>query len=752
MNPGSDQDSNVLPGIVGTDEEGSDGTVDRMIDEESWYRGEVMGYRFGPHEVANKLLMEMQYVQFAEARRALQVQKQEADDDMAAQYRVRRTVNDTTNRYFLTVIDGKVQVVYGAKWCGHFHETQEHLVVMMGDQCQIGQTVREPKFMRLLGTKEEQEEIFGGTAYAHAKELEEIIEELDHVDNEATLVEEDDALDPAVTWRVFPVHPKLAILFLRGLPVLAAAKLVQEMAAQRPYGEDDFYLLTNFCRVACTAVEGEGSIEVAWTPVHPTESNQLFEWCQGLKANYAPSQTVASFLPPPPPPVPQEPRAREPDDEGRDQRLAGAIAAAVAASQEEVTTRASSKRFTKKEIGRFIALAGLEVSADSGVSVMTPFFRGLEEDRGSKIRARLYVEQELKSATANDPMAQMEMTTRFSTEVISAIQNVDVTGSDYLVTWELRQRGCTPFNLAPAPDHLGAAAEALRAECMEFEEYEHRSHQDVKQSKAVHTSVEEWPTTRDRLRAWILTYRGHMITMFGNDFIARPLLDRLLMAMRKERNWEAVDVVSCMTLTWGIHRGLRLALIPAPTGDLSYLRQLVVDFETGRVPSLASVGPIIAKRITDATAKPSSNTLGYSSVPQGGSNWSNGPYTTGPSSSTKKRSFEKIEYGERVSGPAFAEAWAEDVQAVQTKLGRQFNGTTFCRDQGKLAALFGPGFKALMPPDNSNPCMSYFILGRCHDKCHRSHTTTTPPSEQILSGMKSRIHAHSQQLLKPKNT
>jgi hypothetical protein len=92
------------------------------------------------------------------------------------------------------------------------------------------------------------------------------------------------------------------------------------------------------------------------------------------------------------------------------------------------------------------------------------------------------------------------------------------------------------------------------------------------------------------------------------------------------------------------------------------------------------------------------------------------------------------------------------VQAVQTKLGRQFNGTTFCRDQGKLAALFGPGFKALMPPDNSNPCMSYFILGRCHDKCHRSHTTTTPPSEQILSGMKSRIHAHSQQLLKPKNT
>ena len=98
--------------------------TENAIDEEKWYNDEVMGLRLGSHEVAHKLLVEMQYVRFAEARLAFEVQKQEADDDMAALPRVRRTVNDTTNWYFLTVIDGTVQVVFGAKWCGHLHDTQ----------------------------------------------------------------------------------------------------------------------------------------------------------------------------------------------------------------------------------------------------------------------------------------------------------------------------------------------------------------------------------------------------------------------------------------------------------------------------------------------------------------------------------------------------------------------------------------------------------------------------------------------------
>ena len=720
--------------------------TENEIDEENWYNEEVMGLRLGPHEIAHKLLVETQHVRFAEARLALQVQKQEADDDMAALPRVRRTVNETTNRYFLTVIDGMVQVVFGAKWCGHLHETQEFLVVMMGDQCQIGQTVREPKFMRLLGTEEEQVETFGGKAYADTKELEEIIEELEHGNNGATVVGQDHALDPAVTWRMLPVHPKVAILFLRGKSVLAAAKLVQALVEQvQPEEEDDLFMLTNFCRVACTAPEGEGSIAASWTPVHPTETDQLFGWCQGLKASYVPSRAPTIVLPP----LPQEPRAPEPSVWESEEGMSRMMRTALATSQVVTEFRAKSKRFSTMEIRRFAVLAGLDVAADATVAVMTPFFRGLEEHRGNKAAARTYVEEALETEFSSDPTAQMDMTTIFSTDVISAIQNVDVTASDKLIRWDMRLKGQSIFNLAPTPDSLVEAAWNSRDKCMEYEEYEHSKHDDVKQAKGVSTALEEWPVTPDRVRAWLLTFRRHMITMYGDYLIVRPLLDRLLMAMRSELNWQAVDVIGCMTLTWGIHKGLRAAMTPAPRGSMVYLRKVVAAFEGGEVPSLAQVGEVIADRIRAAAAKPAVRNLGLGVAAQPSPAWTSGSQAADPQGPTKKQRFE---YGERIPGPAFAQAWASDVKAVETKIGKYFKGADFCRDQRKISAIFGSEFKALMPPDNPNPCMSFFLLGRCHDKCTRSHTTTTPPSQQVLDGIKTRVHAHTQQFLQAKNS
>ena len=42
------------------------------------------------------------------------------------------------------------------------------------------------------------------------------------------------------------------------MPVLAAAKLVQALVEQvQPEEEDNLFMLTNFCRVACTVPEGE---------------------------------------------------------------------------------------------------------------------------------------------------------------------------------------------------------------------------------------------------------------------------------------------------------------------------------------------------------------------------------------------------------------------------------------------------------------------------------------------------------------
>ena len=63
MNPNQDEED--VPSVVGTDTGGSDMT-ENAIDEEKWYNDKVMGLRLGPHEVAHKLLVETQYVRFAD--------------------------------------------------------------------------------------------------------------------------------------------------------------------------------------------------------------------------------------------------------------------------------------------------------------------------------------------------------------------------------------------------------------------------------------------------------------------------------------------------------------------------------------------------------------------------------------------------------------------------------------------------------------------------------------------------------------
>jgi hypothetical protein len=69
---------------------------------------------------------------------------------------------------------------------------------------------------------------------------------------------------------------------------------------------------------------------------------------------------------------------------------------AWASSQVVADIKSKGKRFSTMEIQRFAVLAGLDVAPDATVSVMTPFFRGLEEHRGSKAAARTYVEEAME--------------------------------------------------------------------------------------------------------------------------------------------------------------------------------------------------------------------------------------------------------------------------------------------------------------------------------------------------------------------
>ena len=60
-------------------------------------------------------------------------------------------------------------------------------------------------------------------------------------------MEQDDALDPVVTWQVLPVYPKVAILFLQGIASAGTAKLVQEMLTQlQPGVKNDLHAMREY--------------------------------------------------------------------------------------------------------------------------------------------------------------------------------------------------------------------------------------------------------------------------------------------------------------------------------------------------------------------------------------------------------------------------------------------------------------------------------------------------------------------------
>lgn len=117
-----------------------------------------------------------------------------------------------------------------------------------------------------------------------------------------------------------------------------------------------------------------------------------------------------------------------------------------------------------------------------------------------------------------------------------------------------------------------------------------------------------------------------------------------------------------------------------------------------------------------------------------------------PSANTPSKQAREVRVRHQHSGPAFTKARESDVSAVKASKGKYFKGADFCKEQRKIKELFGPEFLALSLLGGQDPCMSYFILGCCHDKCPQSHTLTAQPDSKTLSEMQSRIKEHSRVL------
>lgn len=120
---------------------------------------------------------------------------------------------------------------------------------------------REPIVVNLAGTNQVQTNRFGGVVRVRAKEFDTIITELSAEGNDETLAAAEAAGENVTALQMLPVHPKLALLFLWGMSVLDAARMVQRIVAQVPEAEEEgMVALVNLCRVACTTAGGEGKL------------------------------------------------------------------------------------------------------------------------------------------------------------------------------------------------------------------------------------------------------------------------------------------------------------------------------------------------------------------------------------------------------------------------------------------------------------------------------------------------------------
>lgn len=739
---------------------GSESLTELSVDLEDWFRTHADSLNLGPHTLAANLRLSTDHIPLGTALRELHQEQTNLEAGKSAASRVFGTANSTGQIFFLTVKDFMVQVVYGVKWCDQLSTPHPHLVAMMGDQRRVGRAVREPMRMKVPGDSKAQIAILGGWEGVAAGELTQIIEQLEEEGQQEQLVaeEDEDEQEQVVIWRCLRVHPKLAILFLQGMTVVAAAKMVKEILSQTSQEEAAaMEPLVDFCRVACTARGAASRAAMQWEPADPNESDGFFDWCHGQHSQYFPDTLgVIAALPPRVAGVPEPPNDPPPAPTQTD--LATIISTAITLSQRAAENTSKRSKFSTLALELFATLIGIVDPGHLDARVLTPFFQGLEEHRGSSTAARMYVEKHLKQKPSTDPEAPMEMTTIFSTDLIKAIRHMDVVAEDTSVSWDERYKGLSLFSLAPTPHKLMQKAKAARLKCKQFEEADYQKQDDIHRASLVTTAVEVWPAGPDGLRSWVRQFYRLTNTMFGRDFILRPLLERLMHAMNDELPWQAIDTIGIMTLTWGIHKGIRIAL--SERHNLAYLRNTVTNFETGNAPTRASVGADVAARITAATGGPNTgggnsglgaaapNNGGGGSAGSGGAGSSRKRQASNPQNQSK---FARVEWGNNVEGPAFAQKWASDIKAVRDMVGSRFKGQDFCNDQAKINDIFGSDFRALMP-QGKLPCMSYFLLNRCHDNCQRSHTTTTPPDDKIVSGIKDRVHAHCQQILSAKNS
>jgi hypothetical protein len=554
----------------------------------------------------------------------------------------------------------------------------------------------------------------------------------------ASLAEESDGPDKLEKLRVpraIKVHPKLALLFMRGVPVREAYMMFFDLMLEyETVLEKAIDPLDEFISAAVMSDGNQGGaapkLARGWQRMDPGSSPELEEWYQNLLDQAAPEPATDT-------PIDGAPGPNETDG-GTLAKLADAIVAARGENPGPGRIEETRDKYNRYEIELLCGVTGKagppELWKDMTEAHLPDFWQQFRGLRKQHAHVRHYFEGHVKEHAKSSSQWTYEYLT--TTEVIKAFQALDFAGQDVELSWKNRLRGCSIFALAPLTENPGQDLLHLREKMIHYEETRDQHRPSDRAAEAAIGLKVDVPTNRMELFRWMDSFTAYLSALFTDKCPLVTWTEAIAVKLQQRHAFHNYAQADWMCLLWRIHLGVRLFFqLKGSTADasdgLAILKQVVRDLSI-HVKYGPDVLPQDMPRGSKAPAAATPSTRDGERRPQGD------PDRASPE--RKKRRTERAERGPSM-GAEFADTFAEDVaRAISAAPEGNLRASTLWSSGADIRKLFGQAFLRLVPT-GKEPCLKYFVFGNCtNPRCQNAHTVSATPSDNILKGIGSRVN------------
>ena len=678
------------------------------------------------HEVAKALAGEAANATWAEA--LAPVVKAHADDvdtQAHAKLVLGAHVDAVVPPYLLVVVDKEVRVVYGLRACRALDPEGRRFAGLMGERiASAGGTACPPKLV-ITHEGETQRQCqhqaigrLGGRAPALLA-AETLIRDDSELELLPAATTPDGEPDPPMvfTWKALPVHPKIAIFFLRGVPVTKALQLGIALVRSAPEDAGPaFNGPLSFLRVAALAGTGAASDQSAlsnqWVRQDPSASGELEEWCLSLCDAYAHKYR------------PSGPKAAADTSRREDAAPRPEAETAPRMTGPPAEKEPNKRVYSQAELGRLHALCGSDIMVEGDYTVhgLPRFWREFESTRGKFHSARSHVESWFDHHWPADAPRHQRFV---STALLKDLVTLDFDGQDTWLTYSCRANGFSVFSVYPLPDNADPGDKRHKTKSHE-DTMDNHAPADRETMNKLSGFEGRIPADRTELWKWLQYFAAAVQTVFGTDAPLLPFLIRMRELINAETMFRNFGASDWRAYFWKYHCAVRAYFAPSGSEHdrIQPLRDLLSRLRQGQ-----PIGPQEVPKEIFGVAPTGNRPSGGTS---GGGGLGGGSPTSSGSGQTRSQDRGQSE------AKRLAAEWGRNLaphldgakRAVEGA-GKTWNLKALCPRSCNEA--FGDMARLLKENRSGRqlPCPRLFTYGKCNVRsCNGCHQFTRPPSAE----------------------